>query len=50
VGRNDRRVKINVKVKLFHYRHGSPSGYGSLRLPEFADGQHMKVIRLSAIR
>jgi len=27
-----------------------PSGFGRLRLPEFLDNQHMKVVRLSALR
>jgi len=34
--RNDRRVKINVKVKLSHYRLGSPFGLEEFQAPRIS--------------
>jgi hypothetical protein len=36
-----------VKVKLSHYR---PWGFRRLRLPEFLDNRHLRVVGLSALR
>jgi len=41
VGKNDKRVKINVKEKLSHYRLGSPFG-----LQEF---EALRIARQSAL-
>ena len=40
-----------VKVKLSRYRPvEGPLGFPEVEAPEFLDNQHMKVVRLSALR
>jgi hypothetical protein len=40
--------KVNVKLSV--YRPGRAIGVQEVRLPEFLDSRHMKVVRLSALR
>jgi hypothetical protein len=38
------------RVKQSHYRPGRPWGFQEFEDPRFQDNQHMKVVRLSALR
>ena len=42
------KVKVNVKVKQYHYVR--PRGSHEDEAPRFQDNRHMKVVRLSALR
>ena len=41
---------IKLMVKQSHYRPGRPWGFQEVEAPIFQDSQHMKVVRLSALR
>ena len=43
-------VKVKVKVKHSHYRPGQALTVPVVEAPRFEDNQHMKVVRLSALR
>ena len=39
-----------AKIKQSHYRPGQPWGFQEVEAPRFQDNQHMKIVRLSALR
>jgi len=55
VGRNGVRYeagwgRIGIKVNQSHYRPEMPREFQEVKVPRLRDSQHMKVVRLSALR